>query len=296
MEIAELETFREVARCGSFTAAAQRLHLSQPAVSKRIQALERELGGPLFDRMGRRVVLTEAGRALLARAERILAEVEEARRGLHRLVGRVAGRLPLAISHHVGLRLLPQLLRRYSARYPEVELDLHFADSEGACRMVSAGDLELAVVTLPPRPMEGLRFEPVWRERLVVASAPDHPLARRRSVTAEDLSRHAAVLPGVETCTRGIIEEGLARIGVKVRERLATNYMETVRVMISVGLGWGCLPASMVDDGLVVHRVPGLVLRRQLGAVTHVHRTLSNPARAFLDMLREERPAPPSAP
>ena len=121
-----------VADQGSFSLAAETLHLTQSAVSRRVASLERRLAVPVFDRVGRRVTLTEAGRTLLPRARRILADLEDTRTVLRDLSGRVAGPLALATSHHIGLRRLPPVLRQFSRAHPEVELDLQFLDSEAA--------------------------------------------------------------------------------------------------------------------------------------------------------------------
>lgn len=115
MDLANLSAFVAIAGHGSFSSAAEALHLTQPAVSKRIALLEAQLSARLFDRLGRQVVLTEAGLALLPRAQRILAELDDTRRVLEHLGAAVGGRLSLATSHHVGLHRLPALLRRFAA-------------------------------------------------------------------------------------------------------------------------------------------------------------------------------------
>src|SRR5690606_27196221 len=139
MDLEALQTFLAVAETGSFSRAAERVYLTQPAVSKRIAALETSLGTRLFDRIGRRVQLTEAGQALLARTRGILNELEDVRRSLTNLSGHVAGPLSLATSHHIGLHRIPGALKRFHARYPEVRLDLRFMDSEQACHAVKIG-------------------------------------------------------------------------------------------------------------------------------------------------------------
>ncbi|MDQ2694277.1 MAG: LysR family transcriptional regulator, partial [Pseudomonadota bacterium] len=150
MDIANLHAFVVVAQTASFSLTAERLHLTQPAVSKRISALESEWEVRLFDRLGRKVLLTEAGRTLLPRARRILAELEDGRRALANLSGQVAGTLTLATSHHIGLHRLPPVLRAFAARHPQVRMDMRFLDSEEGCAAVARGAVEVAIVTLPP--------------------------------------------------------------------------------------------------------------------------------------------------
>src|SRR5690349_18299474 len=150
MDTQILRSFVEVLELQSFSKAATALHLSQPAISKRIAALEDQLGTPLFDRIGREIHPTEAGRTFLPYAKRMLAEAEDSRRALTRLSGHISGRLSFGTSHHIGLHRLPSVLRLFVSEYPEVDLDIHFMDSEEACHAVEQGRLELGIVTLPP--------------------------------------------------------------------------------------------------------------------------------------------------
>ena len=177
LDIANLHAFAVVADTASFSLAAEQLHLTQPAVSKRISALETELNVRLFDRLGRKVLLTEAGRILLPRARHVLTELEDSRRALRNLSGHVGGTLSLAISHHIGLHRLPPVLRLFTSQYSEVRLDLHFLDSELACEAVLQGEVELGIVTLPPRPQPPLNLLPIWTDDLVVMIQRNHPLA-----------------------------------------------------------------------------------------------------------------------
>lgn len=284
MDWTGLTAFVAVAETGGFSAAAEQLHLTQPAVSKRIAQLEQSLQVRLFDRLGRQVVLTEAGRVLLPRARQILAEAEAARRALEELDQGIGGRLRLATSHHVGLHRLPALLRRFTAAHPQVALDIRFVDSEQAYAQVLQGEVELAVTTLGPTEAP-LRATPVWDDPLHFVVAPDHPLARQSKVGLADIAAHPAVLPDAGTFTHRIIAEAFARHGLPLRLRLTTNYLETIKMMVSVGLAWSALPQTMVDAQVRVLAVPGVQLRRQLGHVVHGGRTLSRAAQAFLALL-----------
>lgn len=152
MDLNSLNTFIAIAETGSFSEAGERLHLTQPAVSKRIAALEQQLNARLFDRVGREVNLTEAGRALLPRAYQLLNVLDDTRRALNNLTGEVSGRLVLATSHHIGLHRLPPLLRAFTRAHPQVALDIQFLDSEVAYEEILHGRAELAVITWPRKP------------------------------------------------------------------------------------------------------------------------------------------------
>ncbi|HXH03783.1 MAG TPA: LysR family transcriptional regulator [Candidatus Competibacteraceae bacterium] len=298
MDLANLHAFVVVADQGSFSLAAEQLHLTQPAVSKRIAALEQELEARLFDRIGRQVQLTEAGRTLLPRARRILAELEDGRRALRNLSGQVAGTLTIATSHHIGLHRLPPVLRAFAAHYPQVRLDMRFTDSELACEMVGRGEVELAVVTLPPQPMSGpIHTTPIWDDPLVVVVPPEHPLASfAPRVSPFRLAGHPAILPGEGTFTRDIVARLFEELGIRLSIAFSTNYMETIKMMVAVGLGWSVLPRAMLREGeeLVALELEGLTVRRSLGVVQHTGHTLSNAARAMLGILLEQREYPAS--
>jgi DNA-binding transcriptional LysR family regulator len=287
MDTQALAAFLQVADAGSFSAAAEQLHLSQPAVSKRLAALERRVGRRLFDRIGRQVTLTEGGRTLLPYARRVLQDIEDGRRALSHLTGEVRGRLSIGTSHHIGLHRLPPVLKAFVHDYPDVDLDLHFMDSEVACQAVLAGRLELGIVTLPTAPLPGLEALRVWDDPLAVVVAPEHPLARRRRrrLRLADLAPLPAVLPDEATYTHRIVKAELARHGVQPRVRLATNYLETLKMLVAIGLGWSVLPRSMLDGTLVALAIPGFAPARALGAVWHERRTLSGPAHRLLQHL-----------
>jgi DNA-binding transcriptional LysR family regulator len=287
VDLAGLHAFVEVARQGSFSGAARALLLTQPAVSKRVAGLEAELGARLFDRASHRVLLTEAGSHLLPRAERVIHELTDIQRELSNLSGEVAGRLAMATSHHVGLHRLPVVLRTYTARYPKVELDIGFMESERACLAVEQGELELAVVTLPLEPAASLQTEVVWRDRLRPVVGSGHPMAKQSRPELNRLLDYPAVLPTVGTYTRTILERRLTTLHRRATCTLSTDYLETLKMMASIGLGWSMLPETMLDEQLVQLEIPELDLSRSLGVVTHRKRTLSNAASAMRALLLE---------
>ncbi len=287
MDLANLAAFVAVAEHGGFSAAAEQLHLTQPAVSKRIAQLEGQLEARLFDRIGRQVLPTEAGQLLLPRARALLAEAEAARLALRDLDGDVGGSLRLISSHHIGLHRLPPLLRRFIARHPQVALELQFMDSEQAWNEVLHARAELALTTLGPA-TPPLQATKVWDDPLCFVAAPTHPLAQRRKLTLADLAKHPAVLPEPHTFTHRIVADAFRHQALPLQLRMTSNSMETLKMLTSVGLAWGVLPNTMLDRSLHVLPVAGARLSRQLGCITHAGRTPSRAARAFIDLLRQQ--------
>ena len=236
MDLANLQAFIAVAEQGSFSRAGEQLHLSQPAVSKRLAALEEQLDCRLFDRLGREIRLTQAGETLLPRAYRIVNELEDSKRALQNLHNNVSGRLSLATSHHIGLRRLPPILRQYTKEFPQVVLDISFLDSEVAYNDVLQGRCELALITLSPQQMEPIRSTAVWQDELVFVAAPEHQLSRQAQTSLNDLCCWPAVFPGSNTFTSKIVLELFNQRGLTPNIHMHTNYLETIKMMVSIGL------------------------------------------------------------
>lgn len=291
MDTQLLEAFVAVAETSSFSIAAERVHVTQPAISKRIAQLEEELGCRLFDRISRTVHLTEAGTALLPRAERILREIAETCQAIHDLSGEVSGNLRIAISHHIGLHRLPPVLKRFAGVNPEVSLAVDFMDSEVAYDGVIHGRFEIAVITLAPEPHPRIHAETIWPDPLQPMVSSDHPLAEQSVISLADLSHIPAIMPGPDTYTGRMIKKLFDDQGYAFTAMMATNYLETIKMLVSVGLGWSILPVTMRDSTLKVLNCQGLSLSRELGFIHHQEKTLSNAARAFIALLREEAAA-----
>ena len=286
MDTQNLKAFIAVAQSRSFSAAATKLFLTQPAVSKRINLLEQQLDTRLFDRIGRQVTLTEAGRTLLPKANSILQDITEAMQEISDLQGQVRGKLKLVTSHHIGLHRLPDILRTYAMSYPEVEIDIQFKDSEDAYHSVLSGEFDLGLVTRVTDTDCRICSETVWHDKLIFVAAQNHPLSQQSSVTLLDISKYPALLPEKKFLTSRIVEELFQQHKLAVRTLLSTNYLETIKALISVGYAWGVLPEIMLkDDVLVRLPVKNINLFRHLDCIYHKERTLSNPATAFLHSL-----------
>ena len=286
MDLSALQAFVAVAQNASFSHAAEQLFVSQSAISKRIAQLETDIKAQLFDRIGRKVALTEAGHALLPRAQRLLNDAKELQRVVADLQGDIAGKLTMGTSHHIGLHRLPDPLRQFTQLHPNVELDIQFMDSEEACHSVEVGELELAIVTLPPSPRERLSLTTIWQDPLVFVAAKDHALCHQKASLA-DLAKHPAVLPSTHTYTRGILESLLRNEGLALNVAMETNYLETLRMLVSTGLGWSLLPKTLIADDIQEIKIPKVQLQRELGVVTHEKRSLSNAAQAMIRLCGE---------
>lgn len=286
MDTHTLTAFIAVARHQSFSIAAQELFITQSAISKRVALLEDQLSQKLFDRIGRQVTLTSAGEALLPCAENILMSFADARTVINNLDEQVQGRLTLASSHHIGLHRLPSVLRQFSQAFPRVELNLSFGESEAAYDGVVKGYLELALITLAPSPNAAICAEKVWTDTLEFVVAKDHVLAEHSKVTLKELAHFHAILPDTQTFTRQIAVERFTEQNLPLIVPTSTNYLDTIKMMVSTGLGWSLLPRSMIDDSLTVLKTDQMPIHRELGFIYHRDRTLSNAAKQFIKLLQ----------
>lgn len=283
-----LRAFVAVAEAQSFSAAANTLHLTQPAVSKRIASLEADLGQRLFDRVGHDVQLTPAGNTLLPRARHLLLDLADTATSIRNLTGKVDGVLRIATSHHIGLRRLPPILRAFTLNYPDVTLEFDFLDSEQAFSDVGQGQRELAIITLPHVSSETVESKVIWTETLIPCVHQNHPLAQLKKVSAQQLSQYRAVLLGGHTFTQQRVNEELSTLGVSLDLTTSSSYLEAIAMLVNAGQGWALLPDIMVIDELVPLKIsPGIHVQRTLGVVHHRNRTLSNAALAMISLLQK---------
>lgn len=285
MDTQSLKAFLAVAGQQSFSAAAENLHLTQSAVSKRIQLLESQLNVILFDRHNRTISLTEAGKALLPRAKEILDLVTDTSLSMENLSGDISGSLSLATSHHIGLHRLPPILREFVQRYPSVELNLEFMGSERAYQAIRLRQVDLALTTLSEQQDPDIFTVPLWHDRMVCVCGKQHRLARKKTISFKDLAKEPAILPEPDTITYQLVENAFTQHGLSLNAPMPTNYLETIKMMVSVGIGWSLLPDSMVDDSLTTLAWPDKLPVRHLGLIHLQQRTLSNAATAMMDLL-----------
>ncbi|MDI9245507.1 LysR family transcriptional regulator [Marinobacter sp. CHS3-4] len=283
-----LEAFVTIIDQESFSEAAERLHLTQPAISKRLSALESLAGNRLIDRSNRQIQLTDAGARLLPHARRIIDEVHNAKLALSDKRDTVAGRLSVIASHHIGLHHLPAWLRRLNREFPDVSLELKFMDSESALDQMEKRTAELAFVTLSESMSHSFEVQVRWEDTMAFVVSPEHPLANLEQPTLTDLARYDALLPEAGTATYRTVSRLFLDQGLTLKLQMPTNYMETIKVMAGVGLGWSVLPVNMMDSTLV--RLPMEPrVSRLLGGIGLVGRTLSPQARALLKIASELR-------
>lgn len=287
-----LDTFSEAAERSSFTAAARALGITQAAVSQRVQALERELGVPLFGRAGGKVELTDAGRRLHDYARRILDLHRAAREEVTGRDTPVAGELVIAASSIPGQHLLPALLAAFGAKHPHVRVKAAVSDSASVIERVERGE---ASVGLVGRRDDGphLEFRHLADDRIVLVVPSGHPLSRRTTATLDELAAHPLVLREAGSGLRHGFEKALERAGrslADLRVVLELGSNEAIKEAVARGVGVAVLSACAVRTDLDAGRfrvveVEGVGRAREMFVVTDRRRVLPAPARLFVNLL-----------
>ena len=285
MNLTAFEAFVRVMETGSISMAADLLFITQPAVTKRIHSLEDYFGVKLFESAGRGVQATHAAQSLLPKVKNWLNELGDIHHTLSHEQSEVRGKLKIGTSHHIGLHHLPAHLKKYVQQFPEVKLDVHFVDSEQAHEQVLAGDLELAFLTLPPQGDERLRYITIWEDPLIFVVAPFHPLAQKKNLKLQDLIEYPSLLPAAQTYTTQITLTEFERQGLKPKITMSNNPLESIRMLVSIGLGWSVLPKTLLNQDLQQLDIP-LDMNRQLGMVWHPERTQSRAVQELIEMMK----------
>ncbi|MDO4250689.1 MAG: LysR family transcriptional regulator [Moraxella sp.] len=290
MNTTNLITFVTVMQTGSISGAAEKLFITQPAVSKRIKNLEDEFNITLFDTIGRGIIPTESAHQLLPHAKRWLDDYETCKATLQHNQEVATGRLVIGTSHHIGLHHLPAVLKRFAQTYPAVQLEVHFVDSEEAHRAVLEGDVALAFLTLPPIFDRRLSYHTLWSDPLYFVTGALSPLAQKVNVTLSQLAHHPAILPSANTFTSQITLAEFAKHNLRPYATMSTNPLESIRMLVSVGLGWSVLPQTLINQDLVkIDMADSIELQRHLGIVTNPALTRSASAQALIDMLAVDK-------
>jgi DNA-binding transcriptional LysR family regulator len=242
MELRHLQHFVAVAEDQHFTRAAERLMVSQSGLSASIRALERELGAPLFVRTTRRVTLTEAGRALLTEAERILTQVRAAHDAVAAVRGVVRGTLSLGTEQCTAGVCVAPLLAAFRRRHPDVEIRLRQAGSAALAEEVAAGRLDLAFAVAAGADAAQLRFVPLASEPMTVLCHPGHRLAGGGALTPEELGGEAFVDFHPDWGTRRTTDAAFAAAGVQRTVTLEVNDVHSLLDLVDEGLGVAVVP------------------------------------------------------
>jgi len=290
----QFEVFLAVAKAGSFRAAAEAMHLSQPAISQHLAEMEHDLGTRLFDRLGRKVALTEAGRVLEEHAHRLFASLAGAREAVADLSGLKRGSLVLGASTTPGIYVLPRMIATFQKRYPGVTLSLRIANSALIEEQIRGNELDLGVVGGHPLRVGEECVAAGLLDELVLIVPPSHPWARRREIPPSLLEGERLLVREEGSATRQVTERALQRAGGHIKASMELGHTEAIKQAVIAGLGIAFVSIHAIRGDLAVGRLratrlKGLRIQRHFHIVHNEARTLSTSARVFIELLRTAR-------
>jgi len=283
--LVQLETFARLARLGSYTRVAEELHLTQPGVTQQVRALERHFGLRLVDIVGRRPVLTDAGRFLAERASVLLTSLGALEREMGEFADVQGGELRLGATLTIGSYVLPALLGRFARTYPAVRLRVEIANTARMAQRIASGELGLALIE-GPLDDPSLDIVPFMDDRLCLVVPPCHRLAGRTRIEPAQLAGELFVWREVGSGTRATAEAALAAAGIRPPVALDLPSGEGVARAVEEGIGlsilsWLVVERAVVEGRLATVELAGIDLRRTFRLVTVRGRTLSPAARAL---------------
>ncbi len=287
----QLQVFQAVARHLSFSRASHELHLSQPAVSMQVKQLEEALGLPVFEQVGKKVFLTDAGRELLRTGQAIEQQLLDLEGALAKLKGVQGGTLTVGVvstAHYFATRLLAE----FRQQRPGVRLTLNVVNREALLSQLAANETDLVIMGQPPRGSD-LDAQSFMRNPLVVIAPPRHPLAQEKAIPFARLAGEPMLSREPGSGTRGAIEGLFQEHGLALRPAMEMNKNEAIKLAVEVGLGLGVVSLHTVERELAAGRlvtldVEGFPIMRHWYLVHRHGKRLSPLAQAFWDFVLQE--------
>jgi DNA-binding transcriptional LysR family regulator len=290
MDVRGLEVFLSVAKHLNYTRAGEEVNLSQPSVSVRINQLENELGMKVFEQLGKKVALTDAGLLLLPHARRVIAAIQDAKQALEELQGLERGLLRVGASTTPGMYLIPQIIAGFKERYPKIEIHLGIKDTRQVEEGVIRNEFDFGFVGGHLAGDE-VNVLPWVTDQLVLVVPPTHRLARKKSIKVEDLRKEKFILREVGSATQATIASHLQKLSLAVEIVMKMENPESIKKAVQSGLGIAFISRFVVETelkakSLVDVRVLGLDIRRELKIVYRKDKHLGRAAAAFIEMAR----------
>jgi DNA-binding transcriptional LysR family regulator len=289
MDLRQLEIIRAIADTGSFTAAGEKLHVSQSAISRQILLLEDELGEPVFHRIGRRIRITPSGESLLQLSHRVFQDLHDTVSAISDTQESLKGTMRLVGGMTVCLYVFPALLSEVRRIHPHLDMKITVGSAERSIAMLRSGTGDIGLLTLPVDATD-LVSAPLLEEELLVVTYPKHPLARRRQIAPADLDKQHFILFETGSITRRLVEGFFAREHIEPEIVMETENVEIIKAMVRNGLGisiipWQAAAADVRSKQLFCSRVIGHSLTRQTGwlypKMGRLPRTVSEVIRVF---------------
>jgi len=294
MDLRQLEIIRAIAETGSFTAAGDKLHVSQSAISRQVLLLEAELGEPVFHRIGRRIRITPAGESLLQLSHRVFQDLQDTVSAISDTRESLRGTMRLVGGMTVCLYVFPTLLAEVRRKHPALDLKITVGSGERSIALLRSGTADLGLVTVPVDATDLVSL-PVLKEELLLVTYPAHPLAKKREIRSADLNRQPFILFEAGSITRQLVDEFLARERIEPDIVMETENVEIIKAMVEHGLGisiipWQAAAADVRTRQLFCSRIAGHALYRDTGWLYPKMRRLPRAVSEVMRVFEEMRP------
>jgi DNA-binding transcriptional LysR family regulator len=287
-DLQQLQAFIAVCERGSFRAAAEHIHLSAPALSRRIEKLETILGARLLNRTTRDVEITPLGQVFLDRARAALDDLESAMLGISDIAGTRSGRVTVACVPSAAIYFLPSVVRSFSERYPLIRIRVVDEAASLVLTSVISGESDFGISFMGNQ-VPGVEFDPIHTDPFVLAMPREHPLAARKTLAWPDLENERLIAVARSSGNRQLLDDALAQAGVNPSYRFEVSHIATLLGMVEAGLGLAAVPRltlSPAHPTLVGVALRKPAVSRVLGLTTRRGAALRAPAKMFHDYLR----------
>lgn len=296
MNVRDLSIFLAVAGRLNYTRAGEDVHLSQSGVSVRVRELERELGVKLFEQLGKKVALTEAGRLLEPYARRVVAAVEDARQAIEEFRGLERGHLRIGASTTPGMYLVPRIIAEFKRSYSQVELSLGVKDTRGVEEGVLRNEYDFGFVGGHLTGGEDVEVISWCIDELILIAAPDHALARRKQVELRNIAKEPFIFRESGSATQAVVEKSLLDAQVQLQPIIELDNPEAIKQAVETGLGIAFISKFAVRrelnaKTLIALKVKDLEVSRELKIVHRKDKHLSPAATEFIELAKEHSSA-----
>jgi LysR family transcriptional regulator, transcriptional activator of the cysJI operon len=294
LNLTKLQTFFTLSECLNFTEAAEQLYCSQPAVSMQIQSLERDLGFPLFDRIGKKLYLTKQGEHFKPYAEQIINLFHTSKEHIKQLDNLLIGTLSFGASNFVGVYLLPAILSDFNKNYPGIKINMNITSSTHLIHMLETNKVEFLILSdRIPINEDLFQFKTFYQDEPVLIVNSEHPLSRKVNCTLEDLVNETLILKPNKSATRTYLEGEFKEYGFKSPNYMEIGNLEAIKQCVIHGLGVSIVSSFAIKQeiktGLLVEvPIEGVKFQRGIRYVYHRGSYLSPAARQFLSMLDQK--------
>ncbi len=294
MELTHLRAFIAVADAGGFSRAARLIASTQPTLSRQVLGLEKELGRSLFERLGKKVVLTDFGRTVLAKSRSLVTQADALQASGEATGGQLFGLIRLGVADSVILSRLPRLLQKFRNRFPGIRIHVRTGSSLQILTWVREGNCDAGLCMLPST-MPSVKLIPLWSDDFIPLAPSKHPLARQKAVKIQDFAAERQIAIHPETLSHQITSGVFQNAGCTLAADMVFDTFHLVVEFIGAGLGVGIATSISAESALKRKRVVEIKLKefnrlsRHLGVALHVDRTPEGPLEAFLDQLEIPR-------